>query len=150
MIAGVVLFAAADEEIVLHPGDPMTAFTRLLVTLTVGLALLTQSAIVKRAGGPILIERIVAAVAVALLMVPSLDVRANLMLTAVVVAVMAALAIEHRNDRFLRPTTRPLRRRLRIEIDADSFVDPVVIETTALVVGVVLTRPVRANPVDVR
>lgn len=36
----------------------MAAFTRLLVALSVGLALLTQSAIVKRVGGPILIERI--------------------------------------------------------------------------------------------
>ena len=50
MIAGVVLFAAAAEEIVLHPGDPLGSFTRLLLALAFGLAMLTQSAAV--AAGP--------------------------------------------------------------------------------------------------
>ena len=61
MIAGVVFFAAAAEEVVLHPGDPLGGFTRLLVALSFGLALLAQAAIVRRVGGPILTERIAAA-----------------------------------------------------------------------------------------
>jgi len=34
MIAGVVLFTAAAEEIVAHPGDPLESFTRLLLALS--------------------------------------------------------------------------------------------------------------------
>ena len=99
MIAGVVLFAAAASEIVLHPGDPLSAFTRLLVALAVGLAMLTQSAVVKRVGGPVLTERISAAVVVGLLMVPSLEVRANVVLLVVVLVLAAALAVERRRVR---------------------------------------------------
>ena len=99
MIVGIVLFAAAAEEIVAHPGDPLGDFTRLLVALSVGLAMLAQSAVVKRVGGPILTERISAAVLVGLLMVPALEIRANIMLTAVVVVLAAALVIERQRER---------------------------------------------------
>jgi low temperature requirement protein LtrA len=98
MIAGIVLFAAAAEEIVLHPGEPLNGFTRVLVALSIGMAMLAQAFVVKRAGGPLLIERIGAAVAIGLLMVPALDVRANLILLAVVVLLVAALALERRRD----------------------------------------------------
>jgi low temperature requirement protein LtrA len=96
MIAGVVLFAASAEEIVLHPGDPMGGFARLLVALSIGLAMAAQAAVILRAGGRLLIERISAALVIALLMVPSLDVRANLMLLVVLVVLIAALAVERR------------------------------------------------------
>ena len=96
MIAGVVLFAAAAEEIVHHPGDALSGFTRLLVALAFGLAMLTQFAIIKRVGRPALTERMWAAAIVGLLMVPSLEVRANVMLLVVVLVVAAALGIEHR------------------------------------------------------
>jgi low temperature requirement protein LtrA len=99
MIAGVVLFAAAAEEVVLHPGDPLSGFTRLLVAIAFGLALLAQAAVVRRVSGPILVERIAAAMIVALLMVPSIEVRANIMLLAVLVVVVAALVVERRRER---------------------------------------------------
>ena len=99
MIVGVVLFAAAAEEIVANPGEPLGNFTRLLVTLSISLAMLTQSAVVKRVGGAVLTERIAAAVVVGLLMVPALEIRANVMLLAVVVIVITALAIERQRER---------------------------------------------------
>jgi low temperature requirement protein LtrA len=99
MIAGVVLFAAAAEEIVLHPGDPLSGFTRLLVTLAIGLAMLTQSAVVKRVGGSVLTERLSAALVVGLLMIPSLEVRANVILLVVVLVLVAALVVERRRRR---------------------------------------------------
>lgn len=99
MIAGVVLFAAAAGEVVLHPGDPLSGFTRLLVAMAIGLVLLAQSAIVMWIGGPILVERISAAVVVGLLMVPSFEVRANVMLFVVALVLAAALAVERRRDR---------------------------------------------------
>ena len=99
MIAGVVLFAAAAEEIVLHPGDPLGDFTRLLVTLSVGLAMLTQAVVVKRVRGSLLVERISAAAAVGLLMVPSFEVRANVMFLVVVLVLAAALVAERRRER---------------------------------------------------
>ena len=99
MIAGIVLFAAAASEIVLHPGDPMNEFTRLLVALAVGLAMLTQSAVVKRVGGAVLKERLFVAVVVGLLMVPSLQVRANVMLLVVVLVLAAGLALERQRER---------------------------------------------------
>ena len=99
MIVGVVLFAAAAEEIVAHPGDPLGDFTRLLLTLSIGLAMLAQAAVVKRTGGPVLVERMAAAVIVGLLMVPALDVRANIMLAAVVVVLIGAQVIERQRGR---------------------------------------------------
>jgi low temperature requirement protein LtrA len=99
MIAGVVLFAAAAEEIVHHPGDPLEGFTRLLVALSVGLAFVTQAAIVKRIGGPLLVERLAGALVVAVLMVPSLEIRANVMLATVVAVLLASLVTERSQNR---------------------------------------------------
>ncbi len=99
MIGGVVLFAAAAEEVVLHPGEPLGGFTRLLVAMAIGLAFLAQATIVKRVGGPVLVERIAAAVIVALIMVPSLEVRANIMLLAVLAVLVTALVVEQRRAR---------------------------------------------------
>lgn len=98
MIAGVVLFAAAAEEIVSHPGDPLEGFTRLLLALSIGLAMLAQSGVVKRVGGPFLVERVVAAVVVGLLMFPEIEIRANIMLAAIVAVLVTALVIERRRD----------------------------------------------------
>ncbi len=99
MIAGVVLFAAAAEEVVLHPGDPLSGFSRLLVATAIGLVLLAQAVIMKRVGGPVLVERIAVAVIVALLMAPSLEVRANVMLFVVVAVVIAAQVLERSRGR---------------------------------------------------
>ncbi len=98
MIAGVVLFAAAAEEIVAHPGDPLNDFTRLLLALSIGLAMLAQSAVVKRVGGPLLVERLGVAVLVSLLMIPAIDIRGNLMLLAVASLLGIALFFERRRD----------------------------------------------------
>lgn len=99
MIAGVVLFAAAAEEVVLHPGDPLGGFTRLLIAMSIGLAWLAQATIVRRVGGPVLVERVAAALIVALLMAPSLELRANVMLLAVLAVLGAALVVEDRRPR---------------------------------------------------
>ena len=96
MIVGVVMFAAAAEEVVAHPGDPMGEFTRLLIAISVGLALLSQAAVSQRARGPVLIERVVAVFLIALLMLPAIEVRANLMLFVVVAIVIGALVLERR------------------------------------------------------
>ncbi len=101
MIAGIVLFAAAAEEIVLHPGDPLSGFARVLVALSVGLALLTQAVVNKRAGGSFLIERASAAFLIALLMIPSMEVKANLVFLVVVMLVVAALSIERTRGRMV-------------------------------------------------
>ena len=98
MIAGIVLFATAAEEIVGHPGDALEEFTRLLLALSIGLLMLAQVGTVKRVGGPLLVERIVVAIVVALLMLPALEVRANIMFLAVVLVLTAALVIERRRD----------------------------------------------------
>jgi low temperature requirement protein LtrA len=98
MIAGVVLFAAAAEEIVLHPGEPMNDFTRLLLAMSFGLAMVAQAGVVVRVGGPVLIERLAVAAAVGLLMIPALDVRANVMLLVVVALLIGGLIAERRRD----------------------------------------------------
>ncbi len=98
MIAGVVLFAAAAEEIVAHPGDPMEGFTRLLLASSIGLAMFAQAAVVKRVGGPVLSERIIAPSVIALLMVPAVEIRANVMFAAVIFVLFTALVIERRRD----------------------------------------------------
>jgi low temperature requirement protein LtrA len=104
MIAGVVLFAAAAEEIVLHPGDPLSGFNRLLLGLAVGLVMLSQVAAIRRVGGPVLVERLAAAALVAIVLIPSLNVRANIMLLLVLSLVVAALAGERRVGRLRRRT----------------------------------------------
>ncbi|MDH5421741.1 MAG: low temperature requirement protein A [Acidimicrobiia bacterium] len=101
MIAGIVLFATAAEEIVGHADDPLGEFTRLLLALSIGLVMLAQVGTVKRVGGPLLVERIGAAAAVALLMLPAIEVRANLMFLAVVLVLAAALVLERRRDPLL-------------------------------------------------
>ena len=98
MIAGVVLFAAAAEEIVAHPGDPLEGLTRLLLALSIGLAMVAQSGVMKRIGCPVLIKRVIAAGVVGLLMVPAFETRANIVFTAVVVVLFIALVIERRRD----------------------------------------------------
>ncbi len=98
MIAGIVLFATAAEEIVGHPGDALEGFTRLLLALSIGLVMLAQVGTVKRVGGPLLVERIGVAVIVAALMLPALEVRANLMFFTVVLVLTAALVLERRRD----------------------------------------------------
>ncbi len=99
MVAGVVLFAAAAEEVVLHPGDPLSGFTRLLVAMAIGLAMLAQAAIVRRIAGPVLVERVGAAVIVALLMVPPLEVRANVLLFVVFAILVTAMVVERTRGR---------------------------------------------------
>ena len=101
MIAGVVLFAAAAEEVVLHPGDPLSGFSRLLVALAIGLALLAQTVIVLRARGQLLVARLAAAIAVGLLMIPKTDLRADLALFVALAIVVTALVIERRSDRMI-------------------------------------------------
>jgi hypothetical protein len=98
MIAGVVLFAAAAEEIVAHPGEPLESFTRLLLALSISLAMLAQAGVVKRVGGPFLAERVLAAVVVGLLMFPEIEIRANVMFAAIVAVLATALIIERRRD----------------------------------------------------
>jgi low temperature requirement protein LtrA len=94
MIVGVVLFAAAAEEVLLHPGDPLAGFSRLLFALSFGLVVLAQSAVLVRVGHPVPVERIAAAGLIMLLMTPELNVRANLMMLAVIVLLVLALVVE--------------------------------------------------------
>jgi low temperature requirement protein LtrA len=98
MIVGVVLFAAAAEEVLLHPGDSLAGFSRVLFALSFGLALLAQSAVLVRAGRELPFERLSAAFLIALIMVPQLEVRANIMMLAVVAVLVAALLVERSRD----------------------------------------------------
>ncbi|MBK5269049.1 MAG: hypothetical protein JJE47_16635, partial [Acidimicrobiia bacterium] len=81
-----------------HPGDHLESFTRLLLALSIGLAMLAQSGVVNRVGGPFLVERVVAAAVVGLLMFPEIEIRANIMLAAIVAVLVTALTIERRRD----------------------------------------------------
>ncbi|NQV06262.1 hypothetical protein HQ535_06905 [bacterium] len=60
--------------------------------------MVSQTVIAKRIGGPLLYERLSVAVIVGLLMVPSLDVRANLILLVVVLVLVGALMLETRRS----------------------------------------------------
>jgi low temperature requirement protein LtrA len=69
LVCGIVGFAAAVEETVLHPVDPMPG--PVLVTLGVGVALFIASAALslRRLGGPVLVGRLMAIVALAAVLV---------------------------------------------------------------------------------
>jgi low temperature requirement protein LtrA len=64
VIFGIVLYAVAAEEVVAHPSEPLTTAGRWIFALAVILITFGLIGAVRRAGGPWLWERAVAAVIV--------------------------------------------------------------------------------------
>ncbi|MCU0505430.1 MAG: low temperature requirement protein A [Chloroflexi bacterium] len=96
LIAGIVGFAAAIEETVLHPDDPMPA--AVLAALGVGVALfVASSALALRIlGGPLLVTRLLVLVGMglALVVVGSVSLPPLVPLAIVAVAIVAIVAAE--------------------------------------------------------
>lgn len=95
IVAGVILAAAALEEITLHPAEPLElAFRAMLggglVAMVVGI-----SAAVYRAYRAVARERIVGAVAVVAILAAGAEVDGLLLLLAIVVVMAATLVAEH-------------------------------------------------------
>jgi low temperature requirement protein LtrA len=105
LVAGIVLTAAALEELTLHPDEPLALTFR---TMAFGGILMYVGAVtigVWRAFGVFPVERIVAALALALVLFAGADVDGVLLLIAVDLVILAALIVEHL--RIERPRPAP-------------------------------------------
>lgn len=93
--AGIILAAAALEEITLHPGDELPIEFRWMLWIGLGLYLGGIELAVFRAFRRIAIERNIAAVVVAVILLPPLGVSGLAMLVAVDIALFLMLVAEH-------------------------------------------------------
>ena len=95
IVGGIVMSAAALEEITLHPTDPLRAAFRWLLVGGVSLYLLGVAAAVHRAFGKLAIERVVAAAVVVIALTVLADADGIVLLIAVDLVIVAMLAVEH-------------------------------------------------------
>lgn len=95
IVAGVVMSAAALEEITLHPTDALPAPFRWLLVGGIAMYLVGVAAAVYRAFGKLAIERLVASVAILVVVVALAEVDGVVLLVAVDLVLLAMLAIEH-------------------------------------------------------
>ncbi len=93
--AGIILAAAALEEITLHPADVLPAEFRWMLFIGLTFYLGGIELAVSRAFRRQAIERMVAAVVVAAILLPPLDVSGLTLLIAVDVALLLMLVVEH-------------------------------------------------------
>lgn len=93
--AGVILAAAALEEITLHPLDPLGTEFRWMLWIGLGLYLGGIELAVWRAFRRLAVERNIAAVVVALILLPSFQLSGLALLIAVDVALFVMLLAEH-------------------------------------------------------
>ncbi len=96
LVGGIVGFAVAVEETVVHPDDPMTA--PVVAALGIGVALFVASSALslRILGGPVLVARVVAlvAMAVALVVILPLGVPSAVPLGAVAAALLGIVVVE--------------------------------------------------------
>ena len=95
IVAGIILAAAALEEIALHPQDPVEAAFRLMLVSGLTLILVGLSAALWRAWRRVAVERVVGTIAIAAVVAwgAGLD---GIVLLLIVVAIMAfTLIVEH-------------------------------------------------------
>ncbi len=95
LVAGVVLSAAALEEITLHPTDPLPLAFRVMLFGGLGLAVVGVSAAVLRAFGAVAVERIIAAAVLLLLALISANWDGIAFLVAVDLVILLTLIAEH-------------------------------------------------------
>jgi low temperature requirement protein LtrA len=96
IVAGIILSAAALEEITLHPSDPLPAAFRVMLFGGLAAALVGVAASIWRAFRAVTKERIVAAVAIAGLMAVGGSWDGIVLLVAVDAVLVATLLVEHR------------------------------------------------------
>lgn len=106
IVGGLVMCAAALEEITLHPGDPLEPPFRWLLIGGIGLHLLGVGAAVLRAFRVAALERAVGAAAVLIAVLLLRDTDGLIVLAVVDVLLIAMLVVEHRrievHDRTIR------------------------------------------------
>jgi low temperature requirement protein LtrA len=64
VVFGIVLYAVVAEEVVSHPADPLSTSGQWIFALAVALVVFGLLGAVKRAGGPLLWESVIAALVV--------------------------------------------------------------------------------------
>ena len=94
LVFGVVAFAIAVEEAIAHPQEALEATGRFGLGVGLALFLATTAAIHLRASGNLLVERLIAAVAMAAVAALAADLTAIRALSAVVGLLVVALTIE--------------------------------------------------------
>ena len=95
IVAGIILAAAALEEITLHPSDDVDLAFRTMLLGGLALGLLGIAAAMWRAFRAIVRERIAAAVAIALVLLLGGSVNGTVLLVTVDLFIAATLAVEH-------------------------------------------------------
>lgn len=95
IIGGVIASAAAVEEILLHPSDPLPAAFRTMFVVGVGLMMVGIALAVFRAWRAVARERLVALAAIAVLALISGSWDGVWLLIAVDAVILAALVVEH-------------------------------------------------------
>jgi low temperature requirement protein LtrA len=94
LVAGVVMSAAALEEITLHPDEPLHAPFRWLLVGGVAMYLLGVAGAVYRAFGKVAIERVVSAAVVLVAVLALADADGIVLLIAVDLVILVMLAVE--------------------------------------------------------
>ena len=95
IVAGIILAAAALEEITLHPSDEVTVAFRMMLLGGLALGAFGIAAAVWRAFRAVARERIAAAVAIALVLLFGGSLKGTVILVTVNLFIAATLAIEH-------------------------------------------------------
>lgn len=95
IVAGIILSAAAVEEVALHPADPVPLAFRLMLVGGLGLTVVGVVAAIWRAFHVVARERLVAAIALGAVVLPATRVDGVWLLGGVVVLIAATLAVEH-------------------------------------------------------
>ncbi len=95
LVAGVILSAAALEEITLHPGDALPLAFRLMLFGGLALSMTGVAAAILRTFGVIARERLAAAVVLFLLAIASTELDGVVLLIAVDAVILATLVVEH-------------------------------------------------------
>ncbi len=95
IVAGIVAAAAALEEIVLHPSDPLPLAFRMMMLAGLGLYAFGVAVAVIRSYAVIAVERIVAICLVAILLVAGGELEGVVLVVAIDVILLVALAVEH-------------------------------------------------------
>ncbi|WCO65679.1 low temperature requirement protein A [Iamia majanohamensis] len=95
LVAGIILAAAALEEIALHPGDPVDLGFRLMLAGGLALGVLGVGLAVWSAFHVVAKERVVAGLAITVLVLAAGSVAGVTLLLAVVAIVFASLVVEH-------------------------------------------------------
>ena len=95
VVAGVILSAAALEEIALHPSDPVNGAFRLMLVGGLVLVLFGIASAIWRAFKKVAAERVVGALAIAVVVASGASLSGMVLLLIVVATMVATLVVEH-------------------------------------------------------